>query len=120
MENQLKYSFDDEIVSKFCYDMDNKKIEVHFNGCFDLQKNEYIERACTLVIENWSDATSRIGDETKFYALDKHMGIFSLILSIERTEEGVQLLVNSVDDRYITLSFKKPQIHVVLGDVITF
>ena len=32
MKHKLNYSFDDEPVSKFCYDLDNKKIEVQFKG----------------------------------------------------------------------------------------
>lgn len=56
MEKVLEYSFDDEPVSKFCYDLENKKIEVHFKGYFDLIKDEYIEKYCIWIIENWKEA----------------------------------------------------------------
>ena len=36
MEKKLEYSFDDEPVSKFCYDLGGKKIELHFKGYYDL------------------------------------------------------------------------------------
>lgn len=38
MKRKLEYSFDDEHVSKFCYDIENKKLEIHFTGYSDLIK----------------------------------------------------------------------------------
>ena len=80
MEKKLEYSFDDEPVSKFCYDLDNKKIEVHFKGYYDLKKDSYVDASCIWVLENWECATSRIGDDQRKFDLNKQLGIFSLIL----------------------------------------
>ena len=110
MENKLGYSFDDEVVSKFCYDMDNKKIEIYFTSYSDLLKNNYLETPCVWIIENWEDAKSKIGDEINFYELDKHMGVFSMILYINTKGDDLEILVNTIDNRYITLLFVKPQI----------
>lgn len=114
MENKLEYSFDDEPVSKFCYDMDNKKIEVYFTAYYDLREGEnYIELPCVLIIENWEDSKSRIDGEKKFDSLEKHFGIFSMILFMEKKGDDLELYVNTVDNRYMTLLFMKPQISLM-------
>jgi len=112
MKNKLEYTFDDEVVSKFCYDMDNKKIEVYFANYTDLRKGQrLLETHCIFVIENWVDAKSKIDGGTKFEDLDKHIGIFSMILSLEIKEDDLELYVNTIDNRYMTLLFIKPQIN---------
>ena len=108
MENKFEYSFDDEPVSKFYYDIDNKKIEVHFKAYNDLLKNKYIEEPCSFIIENWTDAKSKIGDEAKLDELNKHMGIFQMILFMEQKGNDLEMLVNTIDNRIITLFFIKP------------
>lgn len=111
MENKLEYSFDDEPVSKFCYDLINKKIEVHFKGYYDLIKDTYIEAPCIWVLENWVYGKSRIGDEQKLCDLNEHIGIFSLILFMKYNDsEELEMLVNTVDNRYLTLFFKDPKL----------
>ncbi|WP_158861613.1 hypothetical protein [Lunatibacter salilacus] len=109
MKNKLAYSFDDEPVSKFCCDLDNNKIEIYFKGYFDLIEDKYIEKSCVWSIENWKEAKSRIGDDTKLYDLTKSVGIFSLILYMKYSEDDVlEMLVNTVDNRYITIFLKEP------------
>lgn len=111
MEKKLEYSFDDEPVSRFCYDLDSKKIEVHFKGYYDLIKDMYIEKPCTWIVENWEYARSRLGDELKLYDLSKHIGIFSLLLYMNYNDDKeLEILVNTVDNRYITLFFKDPEL----------
>lgn len=111
MEKKLEYSFDDEPVSKFCYDLDNKKIEIHFKGYYDLIKNAYIEAPCTWVLESWDYGKSRIGDEIKLYDLNKVIGVFSLILYLKYNDnKELEMLVNTVDNRYLTLFFKDPKL----------
>lgn len=113
MENKLEYSFDDEPVSKFCYDLDNKKIEVHFKGYYDLIKDMYIENPCIWVLENWDYAKSRIGDEQKLYDLNKHIGVFGLILYMKYNDDKeLEMLINTVDNRYLTLFFKDPKLNL--------
>lgn len=109
MKNKLVYSFDDEPVSKFCYDLDNNKIEIYFKGYFDLAEDKYMEKPCIWSLENWKEAKSKIGDDTKFYDLTKNLGIFNLILYMKYNDDDVlEMLVNTVDNRYITLFFKEP------------
>jgi hypothetical protein len=113
MKRKLEYSFDDEPVSKFCYDLDNKKIEVHFRGYSDLIKNTYLDVPCIWIIENWKYAKSRIGDDMKLYDLNQHIGIFSLILYMKYNDGNeLEMLVNTVDNRYLTLFFGNPQLNL--------
>ena len=111
MENKLEYSFDDEPVNKFCYDLDNKKIEAHFKGYYDLIRDEYIETPCVWVLENWKYAKIKIGDEQKLYDLNMHIGIFGLILYMKYIDDKeLEIHVLTVDDRYLTLLFKEPNL----------
>jgi hypothetical protein len=107
LEQKLGYSFDDEPVSKFCYGRSNRKLEIYFNSYYDLVRDEYIEAPCIWTIENWEYAKSKIGDEQKLYDLDRHLGIFWMIFYLKYNDDGeLEMLVNTVDDRYVTLFFK--------------
>ena len=111
MEKKLEYSFDDEPVSKFCYDLDNNKIEVHFKGYYDLVKDTYTDAPCIWVLENWEHGKIRIGDESKLCDLNKAIGIFSLILYMKYNDKKeLEMLVNTVDNRYLTLFLKDPKL----------
>jgi hypothetical protein len=111
MEKKLEYSFDDEPVSKFCYDLDNKRIEVYFKGYYDLNKDIYIEAPCIWILENWEYAKSRIGDEHKLNDLNKNIGVFNLILYMKyNNDKELEMLVNTADNRYLTLFFKDPKL----------
>lgn len=115
MEYKLNYSFDDEPVSKFCYYLECKKIEVHFKGYFDLQKDRYMEVPCIWTIENWKEAKCKIGDDTKLYDIDKSIGIFSLILFMKYNEnEELEILINTVDNRYITIYFSQANVNFTI------
>lgn len=110
MNGKLEYSFDDEPINKSCYDLANNKIEVYFNGYHDLIENVYIEKSCIWTLENWENAKSRVGDEVKYYDLREHFGVFSLILYMKYNEkEELEMLVITVDNRYVTLVFKNPE-----------
>lgn len=117
MKSMIMYSFDDEPVSKFCYDLDNNILEIYFNGYFDMKDNKYKDKTCVWTIENWKEARIKIGDDSKFYDLTKCLGIFTLILYMKYDEEGLlELLVHTVDDRYITLFFKEPILNFKVTD----
>ena len=113
MENKLEYSFEDEIVSKFCYDIDNKKIELYFTGYSD-KKERFLDKPCMFSISNWTEAKSKIGDQGKIYPLDRNMGVFSMILYIKYNDNVMEMLVNTIDDRYITLFFTSPKINLTI------
>lgn len=71
----------------------------------------YIDAPCTWVLENWEYAKSTVGDEKKRYDLNKHIGIFSLILYMKYNDDSeLEMLVNTVDNRCITLFFKDPRL----------
>lgn len=109
MKKKLEYSFDDEPVSKFYYDLDNPKIEVHFKGYYDLATDAYIDNACVWVLENWQYAKCVVGNEAKLYDLNTKMGIFRLILYMKYNDlEELEMLVETVDNRYLTMFFKDP------------
>lgn len=113
MEKKLYYSFDDEPVSKFYYEIDKNKIEIYFNGYFDINKDMYIEKPCVWTIENWKEAKCKIGNDLKLYNLNNSISIFNLILYMKLNEEFVlEMLVNTLDNRYLTLFFKEPILHL--------
>lgn len=107
----MKYSFDDEPVCKFCIDLKNKKIEMYFNSYFNITENEEINQPCIFVIENWKNAKSKIGDEERMYDLNHHLGIFSIILYMKYNDNKIlEILVNTIDNRYVTLFFEEPNL----------
>lgn len=110
MKNKLEYSFDDEYATKFCCDIDNNKMEMHFRAYYDLVKNERIIKPCIWVIENWSDAKSKLSSERIYTDFEKHLGIISMILSAEINDNTLELTVNTIDNRYIDLLFDNPQL----------
>ncbi|KAB2916134.1 MAG: hypothetical protein F9K23_08470 [Bacteroidetes bacterium] len=114
MKKKIGYSFDDERVCKFCYDLDNKKIEVHFGGHYDQVKDEYIDAPCIWIIEDWEYAKCMLGDEQKRHDLNKYISIFSLILYMKYNDnKELEMLVNTVDSKYITLFFKSPKLSLM-------
>lgn len=110
MENKLEYSFDDEYTTKFCYDMDNQKMEIYFRAYYDLIKNERIINPCVWVIENWSNAKSKLSSESTYTDLEENLGIISMVLSSEINDTTLELTVNTIDNRYIDLLFDNPQL----------
>ncbi|MEO6302269.1 MAG: hypothetical protein ABIP51_03745 [Bacteroidia bacterium] len=109
---KIEYSFADEVASKFCYDMDNKKIEIHFTGYLDLINKKHVENLCVLIIDNWKNAKCKVDGEKKFDKLDKHIGIISMILSLEKQNDELVLYVNTIDNRYLTLIFIESKLYL--------
>jgi hypothetical protein len=111
MESQLKFSFDDEVVSKFCYDSDSKLIILHFSGYSDLEANERIlENKCVFTIKNWNTAKGIVHGEAKHYNLNDCINVFSMILSMEMLDGWLSIEVNTFDNKYINYLFFKPEI----------
>jgi hypothetical protein len=106
MALDFKYAFDDEPVAKFCFDLVNKRIDVQFAAYYDA--DDYIERPAVFIIENWKDAKSKIATEEKWHDVNKHMGIFTIIYYMQFKDESMEIFVNTVDNRYITLLFTDP------------
>ena len=110
MNIKIEISFSDVPVSKFCYDIDGKKIEIYFPGYHDVQSGDYVEQNCRFVISNWEDARSKVYNDDIFFNLDKHIGIFSLLLHVVHSNDILEITVNTVDDRYIVLRFVAPEV----------
>lgn len=111
MKDKFKFAFDDEPVNKFCYDIKNKKIQLYFSGYYDIgNETKYVEKPCVFEIRNWSEGNSIIGDELRKYDLNTHIGVISMILYMKYADEKLEIFVSTVDDRYLTLSFKTPDL----------
>ncbi len=108
MENTFKYSFDDEPVNRFSYDLINKKLEIYFSGYYE---NEIlIEKPCIFVIKNWQVAKCKVGDEAINYSLNSKLGIISIILHMKFEGNTLIMLVNTLDNRYLELYFKEVEL----------
>lgn len=109
MNRELEYTFDDEQVSKFCYDLDTEKVEVYFEGYYDLIKDADVDAPCIWTIEDWEYAKSVLGNEQKRYDMNWHIGIFRLILYMKYNDnQELEMLVETLDNRYVTFFFKDP------------
>jgi len=69
---------------------------------------------CALIIENWKDAKSKIGDQEKYYELNKHIGIFRMIYYMKLIDSNLEMFVNTIDNRYVTLVFIEPTINFIV------
>lgn len=109
---KLKYSFDDEVANKFCYDMDKNKIEVYFGGYYEALSGQYIDKPCIWTIENWKEAKSKLSSESIYTDLENNLGIISMILSLEINDTILELTVNTTDNRYVDLMFYNPLLNL--------
>jgi hypothetical protein len=114
MPQTLAYSFDDEVASKFCYDLDHKRLEIHFTGCWELATQHYHEGPCYLLIHQWRVAhCQEEAVSHRFVPLEQGMGIVSLVLAMTCVDEQLELVVNTIDNRYLLLRFASPLVEVV-------
>lgn len=107
---KIDYSFEDEVVTKFCYDSSKNQIEVEFEGYYE--NGNYVELPCSLIIESWQAAQSKIHGENRYDSLESHLGIFSMILSLESSSNKLELTINTIDDQYIELLFEQAKVRV--------
>lgn len=114
MKNNLDYSFDDELITSFYYDLVDKEIKLGFEGYFDIKLNLFVEKKCFFTISNWLDAKSQINNN-KMSTLDKYLGIINMILYMKYNDtEELEMLINTLDNRYTTLFFLHPQINLIV------
>jgi len=115
MPPALAYSFDDAVASKFYYDLDGKRLEIHFTHCWEIATGRRHDEPCQLLIHHWADARCQEPDVSPhFVPLDAGMGIVSLLLSFAWTAEGAEVWINTIDERYLLLRFTNPSVEVVL------
>jgi hypothetical protein len=105
------YSFDDEVIDRFYCDFEQLKIELGFSSYY--KDSIYSEKPCSVVIEKWKSAKSKVWKATKFYDFPINLGIFSMLLLVEETELILKLIVNTVDDRYLEIHIETPTIAVI-------
>ena len=110
MNDTFKYSFDDEPVNKFSYDLINKRLEIYFSGYYE--NDSLIEESCVFTIQNWQEAKCKVGDEEKNYSLNNQLGIISIILHMQFDGNTLTMLVNTLDNRYLELCFKEAELSV--------
>lgn len=108
MNNILKYSFDDEPVINFYYDLINKRLEIGFSGYYENQ--DLIDKPCIFTIKNWKDSSCKVGDEEKRYPINSQLGIINMVLHMKYQNNKLKILVNTLDNRYIELCFEQPQL----------
>ena len=87
MKLKNRYSFDDEIAKKFCYDNVNKCIQIYFSGYFDFMVNKHLESKCKFVISNWKRAKSKIIDREEYGSLESNLGIINPSMRIDWSGE---------------------------------
>lgn len=115
----VKDAFYDEFVQVFCYDIFNKRIELHFKRYYDSSIESYKEVPCIFIIENWQWAHSipYVDDipisKRRRYKLDSNMSIFFMIMDMKVEAEWFEITINTIDERYVTYLFENPQLSIV-------
>jgi len=113
----IEGTFGDAYIQAFFYDIFNKRIELHYEGYH--AAGYYKEIPCMLVIENWNEAYSMPYDadveysKRKKFELDRHMGVFFMIMGIKGSGKWFEITINTIDERYVTYLFENPQLRIV-------
>ena len=103
MEKNLLFSFDDEIATRFYYDITSHKIAVYFAAYYN--NGRFVEKECRLVIEKWEYAKSKLSVDSRYKNLEDHVGIISMILDMYVADKKLFLTVNTLDGQYVDLLF---------------
>jgi hypothetical protein len=110
----LPYSFDDEVVVKFCYYNECKRIELHYNLYYDQIKGERIEHPCFFLIENWKEAKVKSSPEDEDLGiLEKNIPVIRMIYYIKYENNNLFMFVNTSDDKYLDLFFEDPKLSLI-------
>ncbi len=117
MVNVFYYSFHDEIVKRFCCNLEEKILEMSFLAYSDILANKYVEEPCTFVIQKWKDTVVKIGLEKKDYKIENQIGIVRMILNMELKYNNLELLVNTQDNRYLTITFIDPILRLEIDKI---
>lgn len=118
MKNQIKFSFDDEPVIAFFYEIGNRKMVCYFSGCWDVATRLRISKQCYFSIEDWSRIHCLIGPESERKDFEQSMGIVRLFLLVKYDEinDILETSVLTVDGRFIELKIHNPKFEM---DVLT-
>lgn len=106
-------TFIDEVAEYFSYCSRDKRIEIGFEALY--HNNEYVENHCRLIVEDWEKAYSQLHGEESTSDLEVHLGIASMILSLEKKDSVIEMTLHTLDDRYVNLFFFGAEARVVQG-----
>ena len=109
-DGSFHYEFADEIVTKFCYNSCLNEIAAQFEGYYE--DESYIEQPITLIIKKWKIAKSRLHGEKQYDSLERHLGIFNMILSLENCSDKLELSINTINEKYIELLFEQAVVRI--------
>lgn len=113
-DNMLLYTFDDEVMNRFVYDEANKRIELSFEGYYDVVNEEGINRECVLIIEQWDKAMSKRYPSNKFENIEGNFGIISMIVSMEVMKENICMVVSTINSQHYEIIFERASIWLLL------
>ena len=113
----IKNAFSDDWVQAFSYQIYNKKIEIYFDRYFDSYEEILKDVTCKFVIWDWHSAYSvpyevEYNDVVK-QDLDKNMGIFFMIMDMELRDDFFEIIVNTIDGRFVKFFFQNPKLDIV-------
>ena len=115
--NELNYSFSDDHVQAFFYNIFGKTIELYFERYYDKSIGELKNVYCKFVIEGWTEAYSipyEAGKKNeKRYSLDDHMAVFFMIMDMKYESGIFEITINTIDERYVTYIFEHPTLNLV-------
>lgn len=114
----IEFAFGDRTIQAFYYDIFASKIELFYEGYYDVSTGQYKNISCSFVIRDWKKAYSIPYDieqkNTKRYDLDKYMYVFFIVMDIKFDSENdiFEITVNSIDQKYCTYIFEQPTMYI--------
>lgn len=109
-DDMLLYTFHDEVTNKFVYDETNKRMELSFDGCYDVVNEKSIDRNCVLVIEQWDKAMSKCYPSNKFKNIESNLGIISMIMFMEVMKEKIRIVVSTINCQHYEIIFDRASV----------
>lgn len=117
--NAIKDAFSDQLIQSFYYDIFGKKLELYYEGYYDIYTQQYKELSCVFIIKDWQKAYSIPYDIeqkiTKRYDLDVHMGVFFIIMGMEYdvNTNVFEITINLINNSYCTYIFEQPKMYIL-------
>lgn len=114
MNSIFNYSFSDEIVIKFCYDLKTKIISISFDSYYDLTKEQSVNGHCIFTIKKWEKALSKLWGNDKFESFEDHFGIITEILVLKFENNILEISAINIDNSFVDYKFLNPEIEIKL------
>lgn len=110
MASKFYFSFEDSLVSKFVYDLYDKKIELYFPFYTDNREAEQLDIPCRLTIKDWAKAKSKYWSNLEYENMEQYFNFFIAIDQMEWEDGNLIMTVANIDHREIILFFENPKI----------